>query len=156
MRVYFPWQKIEPFEGDTCLRLKNWFCSCVVWMSGGLWGWMKKAKQNGGRKAFTSCGRFLSRNKEPRSSQSLWFIITLGIQHSCPTFCIRVFKTEFVLPKLSSGSSSSSWSSASCWGNFSIAQFVQTFTANKHIKHLSVAEHETGHNLINLRQIWNL
>ena len=92
-RVYFPWQKIEPFEGDICLTLKNWFCSCAVWMSG-LWGWMKKAKQNGGRKAFSSRGRFLSRNKEPRSSQSLWFIITLGIPHSCPTFRIRIFKTE--------------------------------------------------------------
>ena len=30
VRVYFPWQKIEPFEGDICLRLKNWFCSCAV------------------------------------------------------------------------------------------------------------------------------
>ena len=90
VRVYFPWQKIEPFEGDICLRLKNWFCSCAVWMNR-LWGWMKKAKQNGGWKAFSSCGRFLSRNKEPRSSQSLWFIITLGIQHSCPTSHHRLF-----------------------------------------------------------------
>ena len=90
VRVYFPWQKIEPFEGDICLTLKNWFCSCAVWMSG-LWGWMKKAKQNGGRKAFSYRGRFLSRNKEPRSSQSLWFIITLGIQHSCPTSHHRLF-----------------------------------------------------------------
>ena len=118
-RVYSPWQKIEPCEEDICLRLKNWFCSCAVWMSA-LRGWMKKAKQNGGRKAFSSRGRFLSRNKEPRSSQSLWFIITLGIPHSCPTFCIRIFKTEFVLPKLSSGSSSSSRSSASCWGDLQL------------------------------------
>ena len=118
VRVYFPWQKIEPFEGDICLRLKNWFCSCAVWMSG-LWGWMKKAKQNGGRKAFSSRGRFLSRNKEPRSSQSLWFIITLGIPHSCSTqFCIRIFKTEFVL--LLSGSSSSSRSSVSFSGDLQL------------------------------------
>ena len=39
---------------------------------------------------------------------------------------------------------------------FAIVQLVQTFTANKHIEHLSVAEHETGRNLINLRQICNL
>ena len=58
---------------------------------------------------------FLSRNREPRSSQSLRFIITLGIPHSCPSFgVLRTLKTKFVLPKLSSGSSSSSRSSASC------------------------------------------
>ena len=34
--------------------------------------------------------------------------------HSCLAFCIRILKTKFVLSKLSSGSSSSSRSSASC------------------------------------------
>ena len=118
-------------------------------------GWMKTAKQNGGRKAFSSRGRFLSQNKEPRSSQSLWFIITLGIPHSCPTFCIRIFKTDFVLHKLSSGSSSSSRSSASCWGDLQLYNSYRSLLPTN-IEHLSVAEHETGRNLINLRQIWNL
>ena len=112
---------------------------------------LKEGKTKWRRKAYSSRERFLSRNREPRSSQSLWFIITLGISHSCPTFCIRILKTEFVLLKLASGSSSSSRSSDLC--RFAI---VQKFTANQHIEHLSIAEHETGRNLINLRQIWNL
>ena len=29
-------------------------------------------------KGYLSRGRFLPRNREPRSSQSLWFVITLG------------------------------------------------------------------------------
>ena len=58
----------------------------------GLWGWMKKAKQNGGRKGYLSRGRFLSRNREPRSSQSLWFIITLGIHTPVWLFVIYRFK----------------------------------------------------------------
>ena len=37
-----------------------------------------------------------------------------------------------------------------------MVQLVQKFTANKNIEHLTVAEHETEHNLINLRQICNL
>ena len=111
--------KNHPSEEDICLRLKNWFCSCTVSMSR-LWSWMKKAKQNGRRKTYSSRGRFLSRNREPSLSQSLWFIITLGIPHSCPTFCIRIFKTEFVLPKLSFGPSSSSRSSASCCADLNL------------------------------------
>ena len=122
------------------------------------------------RIAFANCGHKLCKlyliwnklvvvvvvlsNREPRSSQSMWFIIILGISHSCSTFCIRILKTEFVLPKLASGSSSSSRSSDLC--RFAIVQFVQKFTANQHIEHLSIAEHETGRNLINLRQICNL
>lgn len=74
---------------------------------------LKEGKTKWRRKAYSSRERFLS-NREPRSSQSLWFIIILGISHSCPTFCIRILKTEFVLPKVSSGFSSSSRSSACC------------------------------------------
>lgn len=114
---------------------------------------LKEGKTKWRRKAYSSRERFLS-NREPRSSQSLWFIIILGISHSCPTFCIRILKTEFVLPKLASGSSSSSRSSDLC--RFPIVQFVQKFTANQDIEHLSIAEHETGRNLIDLRQTWNL
>ena len=32
--------------------------------------------------------KILSRNREPRSSQSLRFIITLAIPHSSPSFCV--------------------------------------------------------------------
>ena len=47
------------------------------------------------------------------------FIITLGIPHSCSTqFCIRIFKTEFVL--LLPRSSSSSRSSVSCSGDLQL------------------------------------
>ena len=73
--------KNDPFEGDICLTLKNWFCSCAVWMSG-LRGWMKRAKRNGSRKAHSPVEGFY----RGILSQSLWIIITIWIPHSCLTF----------------------------------------------------------------------
>ena len=78
-----------------------------------------------------------------------------GIPHFIPTFCIRILKTEFVvvLPKLPSGSSSSSRSSASCCADL-YNSYKSLMPTNVWTILLSIAEHDTVRNLINLRQIW--